>query len=238
MKRGICSLVGVVILTLPLTPVWASNAALTEPSSESLVSALSKIQETAARRKAVSVSFEQTRYKALVKKNVVENGTLDYAPPKNFRWEISSPFKEIYVSNNKDFWKYSQVAKHAQKLKVESAELTTLDVLFKLGNLTRDYRVEPWTSQNSLSTDPAEQAFVAPPTEKRGKLLVALFPRVKSKQKAMYVVVNESKAFVDELRIVHENGNRVRTVFGSLSEKSIPASRFEFVPPAGTAVDQ
>ncbi len=237
MKRGFCCAVGVAFLTWA-NPAPANSAPVAQEELLSLKAALAKIQQLVSKRKAVSLSFEQTRYKALLKKTVVEKGGLDFVAPQSFRWEIFSPLKEVYVSNGKVFWKYSEVAKHAQKLPGDTAELSVLDILFKPGSLEQNYRIEAWTTKNSEAAAGADVVSSEPPTSKPGTLLLALFPRVKSKQKALYVALDENKGYVTDLRILHENGNRVRTVFGSFSEKSIPASRFEFQPPPGTAVDQ
>jgi outer membrane lipoprotein-sorting protein len=229
--------IGVVFLTA-VDAAHATPAQNVQEESPSLKAALERIQELELQRKSISVTFEQTRYKALLKKTVVEKGSLEFVQPKSFRWEIFSPFKEVYVSNGKVFWKYSEVAKHAQKLSGDTGELAVLDVLFKPGSLDRSYRIEAWTVKNSDSSGGSDVVSFEPPVEKTGTLLLALFPRVKSKQKALYVALDENKGYVKDLRILHENGNRVRTVFGVFSEKLIPASRFDFQPPPGTAVDQ
>jgi outer membrane lipoprotein-sorting protein len=229
--------IGVVFLTW-FDAAHANPAQNEQKEQPSFKAVLERIQELESQRKSISVSFEQTRYKALLKKTVIEKGSLEFVQPKSFRWEIFSPFKEVYVSNAKVFWKYSEVAKHAQKLPGDTGELAVLDVLFKPGSLERNYRIEAWTSKNADSSVGSDAVSFQPPPAKAGTLMLALFPRVKSKQKALYVVLDESKGYVLDLRILHDNGNRVRTVFGSFSEKLIPASRFEFQPPPGTAVDQ
>ncbi len=217
--------------------LFLTSFALAEGNGD-VLDALSKVQEVSSHRKHFSVTYEQTRFKALVKKTVAEKGTLEFSAPKSFRWEISSPSKEIYVSNGKDFWKYSEIAKHAQKLKADTGELAVLDVLFRPGNLKRDYKVERWVAPVDDGANGSDVVSSVPPASKQGKLFVLLIPRVKSKQKALYLIIDQEKGFVDELRIVHENGNRVRTVFGALSEVNIPAAHFEFVPPPGTAIDK
>lgn len=238
MRLGFTHFFGVAALFVSVLARGSGAAPSPAADSSELVGALNRVQTAATGRKWVSVSYEQTRFKALVQKTIQERGSLDFATPRSFRWEVLTPAKEIYVSNGKDFWKYSELAKHAQKLKADNSDLAILDVLFKPGNLKNDYRIEPWTTSNADVGNGSQSVSALPPQAKSGKLLVALFSRAKSKQKVMYLVIDENKAFVDEVRIVHENGNRVRTVFGAISEKTISPSRFEFVPPAGTAVDQ
>ena len=197
---------------------------------------LAEVQGSASARKSFSVTFEQQRYKALLKKTVLEKGRLDFLAPKSFRWEVSSPMKEIYVSNGVDFWKYSEAARHAQKLPASSGELAILDVFFRPASLKKDYKIVKWVApEGAKSTDAISEV---PPAPSASKLLVSLIPRAKSKQKALHLVVDRKSGLVSEIRIVHENGNRVRTAFGEPSAAALDVSTFEFVPPPGTAVDK
>ena len=57
-------------------------------------------------------------------------------------------------------------------------------------------------------------------------------------QEKIHLRVDSLKAEVREMRIAYRNGNRTRLVFEALKEGEVAAARFDFVPPAGTAVDK
>lgn len=220
---------------------------------------LQDCQEIGRKRDSFSVSFVQETFSSLRNRSSKQSGTLAYRSPRSFRWEVTVPRKELYVSNGKEFWKYSEAARHAQRLAADMAELRFLDAVLRPGMLAVDFGIEPWVAPavvdgaaagEAVAPTPTPTPTVKPPAPRlntsitdlppqavAGKVYARLLPRSKSKQQAMYLVADKTSCAVEELRVFYENGNRSRILFGRVELRALPAAQFDFVPPAGTAVD-
>jgi outer membrane lipoprotein-sorting protein len=152
------------------------------------------------------------------------------------------PSNELYVNNGKEFWKYTEATRHAQKLPASSVELDFVDLVLRLDSLSQRYDVAPWVRQELPVAKKAGGELPAatsddPPPAVNGMLLLALTPKQEGTQEKIFLRVDDRKAEVRELRIRYRNGNRTRIVFEALKEGGVEASRFDFTPPPGTAVD-
>lgn len=225
------------------TPAPASTpaSAAAKSTDPSLLARLEALQRKAGKREHFVVAFDQEFWSALRKRIRKSKGTLEFNAPRDFRWEITSPDKEIYVNKDgKEFWKYTEATRHAQKLPPGSVELDFVDLVLKLSSLASRYDVAPWkagpaNSASGANADPARSDH--PPATADGMLLLELTPKQEGGQEAVFLRVVESKAEVRELRIHYRNGNRTRIVFAPLEDKRPEPSRFTFTPPPGTAVD-
>lgn len=224
------------------------------PSTAALRSDVERVQREAGKRKSFTVTFEQEFFSSLRKRTRRSSGSLAFLAPRNFRWEIVTPSKELYVNNGKEFWKYTEATRHAQKLPASSVELDFVDLVLRLDSLTQRYDVAPWVA--SAAKAPGQDAGRGggdaarksggdrpaassedPPPAGDGMLLLALTPKQEGNQEKIFLRVDGKKAEVRELRIVYRNGNRTRIAFEALKEGAVEASRFDFTPPPGTAVD-
>ena len=236
---------------LSLTALLSVNA-FAAPT-KSLEQSLESVQKIAAGRKDFTLHFKQDFFSSLRKKLQKSQGRLEYSAPRNFRWEVTAPKKELYVNNGKDFWKYTESLRHAQRLPATAAELDFLDAVLNLSSLNNRYVVEPWKVPSAATALPTGQAVPAlpalptevagvmsdtPPPRASGQLLVKLIPKAAAKTYALFLVVDEKNAIVQEMRILFQNGNRTRIVFDTFKLEKVNATRFDFVPPPGTAVDK
>jgi len=213
-------------------------------TADALLTRVQGIQATASKREHFSVNFAQSFFSALSKKNRQSSGALEFSAPRAFRWEVRKPSLEVYVTDGKDFWKYTEATRHAQRLPPAGLELDFVDLVLKLSSLTERYDVAAWTPSPEVKTDGAAATkndavrSDEPPATESGTLLLALTPKKEGGQKRIYLGVDEAKASVKELRIVYANGNRTRIVFEPLKLAKVDVKRFTFTPPAGTAVDR
>lgn len=222
-----------------VTPGAASGAV----SPTAVTVEVERVQREAGKRQSFTVNFEQEFFSSLRKRTRRSSGVLSFLAPRNFRWEILKPTKELYVNNGKEFWKYTQATRHAQKLPASSVELDFVDLVLRLDSLSKRYDVAAWErndngapAKKALGELPAELSDNPPPPAD-GMLLLALTPKVESSQEKIFLRVESKKAEVRELRIHYRNGNRTRIVFEALKESGVDAALFHFVPPPGTAID-
>lgn len=198
---------------------------------------VAQVQKRAAARKDFTVEFRQEVYSALRKKSSESHGSLSFQPPGKFRWELRGAKRELYVSNGKDFWKYDESNKHAQRLPPESASLDFVDVVTKLSRLSELFSIETWKAPQDAPADAAARQFRTPPTETNA-LLIKLVPKAAGPQESVYLSIDKASGAIIEMRIAFRNGNRTRLVLTNLKEAAVDPKVFEFTPPPGTAVDR
>ena len=183
---------------------------------------LRSLQTAASDRKSLSVEFDQEFYSALTKVTRKSKGTLDYLAPVSFRWEVQSPRKEIYVNNEKEFWKFQESTRHAQKLPSGALELDFIDLALRFTSLEKKYKL---SSSKELKT--GEKEFS-----------IELVPLKEENQKRILLALSETTKTVTQMKIFYKNGNTTLISFRKPVFDSKPASRFVFEPPKGTAVDK
>jgi chaperone LolA len=183
---------------------------------------LKLVQSIAAKRKAMSVKFEQVFTSGISKSVRKSQGTLDYLAPVSFRWEVQSPRLEVYVNSPKEMISYTEVTKHAQKMPAGSLELDYVDLALNFSSLEKKYTV----SSSQLIP-------VAP-----GEFCIELKPFTENLQQSILLVLNEKKAFVTKMKINSQNANTTLITFKDPTFFAKPSSRFDFTPPKGTAIDK
>lgn len=188
-----------------------------------------------------SVNFEQERFSILRNKTSLSSGFLTVKKPTSFRFEISNPRQEIYISNGQSFWKYIPELKHAQHLKANTSELGFINLLTNLSMIEKYYEISKWTDDEAkkLKQDinTANVKSDAPPLQNDDELHLKLVPNGDKHQKVIYAIIKVKTGFIRELRIVQLNGNRTRLVFSDYSSKPVSDKIFQFSPPQGIAVD-
>lgn len=197
----------------------------------------SRLAELQAKAKSgdFTARIKQDSYSALRKKTDVSTGTLQFSPPQSFRWEMSSgassakePRKEIIVSNGTTLWRYNSATKHARSMPTRDLkELETLDAILKPATLTRKFKILEW--------DPKVEPL---PVDTAGRMHLMLKPLDSSETHTLFLLLNEKTGWVEEVRIVYQNGNRAKLNFEGYTHAKVAKSRFDFTPPSGTVVDQ
>ena len=211
---------------------------------------LNKALEHAQTHKSFSVQFNQEFYSILRDKITKSEGILKIQTPNSWSYELQKPRTELYMSNGVDFWKYVPDLKHAQHLNVSqhgnSLELNYMSLLINPENIKKVYKISNWSNADakmlneSGSLAPVQSDF--PPAESADTVSIKLESNLGEKgdkqQKVLYAVINVRTGYLDELRVVQLNGNRVRLLFSNDKEEDFNAKTFSFVPPTGIVVDK
>ena len=175
--------------------------------------------------KSFQVEFQQEAYSAMRDKTSLSQGILKIQAPKSWLFEVQKPRSEIYMSNGKDFWKYVPDLKHAQHLKGNSLDLDYLSLLTNPKSIRKIYTISPWPTSEPHPAENAEDVSIK------------LERREDNSQKVLYAILNVRKGFVEELRVVQSNGNRVRLLFSNNTDQKFNEKTFSFVPPEGIVID-
>ncbi|KAB8031786.1 LolA family protein [Fluviispira multicolorata] len=218
------------------------NNPKTKTQVQSFTTDLQTVVKAATKQKSFSVEFTQQTFSLLRNKVSESNGILSIKKPASFRFEVTKPRNELYVSNGKEFWKYVADLKHAQYLKNLSQEFGFVQVLTNLSQLQKYYHVSQWTDEEakklnqSANISPVESD--TPPEKNNDFILLKLVPKGDKQQKVLYAIIQVKTGFIQELRIVQLNGNRIRLVFLNHSLKLLTDEVFQFTPPQGIVVDK
>ncbi|MES2614750.1 MAG: outer membrane lipoprotein carrier protein LolA [Bdellovibrionota bacterium] len=175
--------------------------------------------------KSFELNFDQELYSLLRDKTSKSQGSIKIKSPNKFRFEIHKPRSELYVSNGTDFWKYTPDLKHAQHLSSNSLELNYISLLTNPASIKTAYKISHWTTEN-------------PPPESANCINIILEPKEEKQQKLLYVSLNVNGGFLNELRIVQMNGNKVRLLFQNSKDTTSNNDVFDFKPPQGIVVDR
>lgn len=168
--------------------------------------------------RSLTGSFSQAVYDANGGRGDTAQGTLALSTPRQFRWQVSSPYKQLIVADGHKVWVYDpeleQVAVRDQGPQEAHSPLT---VLTDLSQLDRDFKA-------------SEQG------ERDGLQWLRLTSRGKDPQFEYADIGFDGNA---PRRMVFKDtlGNLTQIVFSDWQRNpSLPADTFRFTPPKGTDV--
>lgn len=200
-------------------------------SQPSLMSELRNLQKISTKGNLIEASFEQKTFSALRKKVSVSSGTLQFSHPRMFRWEVKSPRAELYVNNEKWFWKYIASTKHALRMPASSSELEFLDVIFNFEALPKKFKV---LKVNKIQSDELKTLL-----ECTGRhSCFELTPKTQERHKQITIAIDRKTGYAKLIFIEFRNGNKTEISFSQYRQSKLSKRDFEFSPPPGTAIDK
>jgi outer membrane lipoprotein-sorting protein len=196
-----------------------------------LLSELRQLQKLSTKSLSMEANFEQKTYSALRKKISISSGTLQYSHPRMFRWEVTSPRAELYVNNEKWFWKYIASTKHALRMPASSSELEFLDVIFNFETLPKKFNI---VKVSKIQHDELKTNF-----ECSGRLTCfELKPREQERHRQITIAIDTQTGYAKLIYIEFRNGNKTEISFSQYKQSELSKRDFEFSPPPGTAIDK
>ncbi|MEY2987072.1 MAG: outer rane lipoprotein chaperone LolA [Pseudomonadota bacterium] len=196
-----------------------------------ILSELRQLQQLSTKNDAIEASFEQKTYSALRKKLSTSSGTLQFSHPRMFRWEVTSPRSELYVNNDKWFWKYIESTKHALRMPASSSELEFLDVIFNFEALPKKFNVSKARkiSHSEFKTE----------LECSGRIsCFELTPQAQERHRQITIAIDTQTGYAKLVYIEFRNGNKTEISFSQYKQSELSKRDFEFSPPPGTAIDK
>ncbi len=194
-------------------------AALTllAPSAFAADNARARLDAFATGVKSISASFEQQIF-ANKSKGKVTQGTLALKAPRLFRWETTSPTKQLIVADGEKVWIYDpdleQVTVRSQGTEEAHSPLT---VLTDLSQLDRDFTASEQGEHDGLT-----------------------WLRLKSKDKEPqfdYCDLGFDAKTLVRMRFEDTLGNTTEIRFANWQrDPKLPADAFTFTPPKGVDV--
>jgi chaperone LolA len=214
--RKISALLFALILFAP----FAGAESLSETDVKNL---LTRVAQRRATSPDVHSDFQEQKTIRLLNKPIVSSGKIWFHAPNRFRREITGNSPSVTVSNGRDLWIYYPNFKSAEhyslgKRSPVDAAIAAINTALNLENVESTFRITGAKIDNGY----ALQLLPRSPSMKR------MF------QKFDLRLNNDLVA--ERTEMTQPNGDQIVTTYSNQTRAAIPASTFEFTPPAGTAL--
>jgi outer membrane lipoprotein carrier protein len=184
---------------------------------------LGRIREKRASAPQVQADFQEEKNVKMLNKPIVSAGKIWFQSPNKFRREAKGTSPSITVSDGQQLWIYYP--------KFHSAEHYSLGKRSPL-----DAGISAITA--SLNLENVEATYHISATKEADGFQMQLLPRNPSMKRFLqtFTIRMNNELQVTRTEMVQPNGDRIVTTYANESRAPIPASTFEFTPPAGTDV--
>jgi chaperone LolA len=195
-----------------------------EPLSPAdLKALLARIKEKRASAPQMSADFQEEKNVKMLNKPIMSTGKVWFQSPNKFRREAKGNSPSITVSDGQQLWIYYP--------KFQSAEHYSLGKHSPL-----EAGISAITA--SLNLENVEATYHISGTKEGDGYQLQLVPRNPSMKKFLqtFTIRMNNDLQVVRTEMVQPNGDRIVTTYSNETRGAIPASTFEFTPPAGTEV--
>ena len=195
-----------------------------EPLSPAdLKTLLGRIKEKRGSSPQMSADFQEEKNVKMLNKPIVTSGKVWFQSPNKFRREAKGNSPSITVSDGQQLWIYYP--------KFHSAEHYSLGKHSPL-----EAGINAITA--SLNLENVESTYHISGTKEGDGFQLQLLPRNPSMKRFLqtFTIRLNNELQVGRTEMVQPNGDRIVTTYSNESRGAIPASTFEFTPPAGTDV--
>jgi chaperone LolA len=203
---------------------FCATFASAEPLSPAdLKSLLARIREKRAAAPQVQADFQEEKTVHMLNKPISSSGKMWFQAPNKFRREAKGNSPSITVSDGQQLWIYYP--------KFKSAEHYSLGKRSPL-----DAGIAAITA--SLNLENVEATYHMTATREADGYQLQLTPRNPSIKRFLqtFSIRMNNDLQVVRTEMVQPNGDRIITTYSNETRVPIPASTFEFTPPAGTDV--
>jgi outer membrane lipoprotein carrier protein len=204
-----------ILAVVALTSI-ARAAPLSEAELKNLLAAIRQNRTTQA-------DFQEQRVIRLMKNPVMSSGTVWFQPPNKFRREVKGNSPSVTVSDGRELWIYYPNFKSAERYPLGKG--SPLDATVAAIN-------------SALNLEDIESSFNVTATRSDNGHELQLLPRTAAMKRVFQKLdlrIN-GEFRVERTDMLLPNGDRIVTTYSNQKRAGIPASTFEFKPPAGTEV--
>jgi outer membrane lipoprotein carrier protein len=204
------------ILVVSALASVAKSAPLSESEQKNLLAAIRQNRTTQA-------DFQEQRVIRLMKNPVLSSGTVWFEPPNKFRREVKGNSPSVTVSSGRELWIYYPNFKSAERYPLGKgspldATVAAINSALNLENIETSFNV------TATKTENGHELQLLPRTAAMKRVFQKLDLRINDKFR------------VERTDMLLPNGDRIVTTYSNQTRAPIPASAFEFKPPAGTEV--
>jgi outer membrane lipoprotein-sorting protein len=207
-----------IFLFVALTCI-ANSAPLSEVDLKNLLAGIRQNRSNQA-------DFQEQRVIRLMKKPILSSGKVWFQPPNKFRREVKGTSPSLTVSDGRQLWIYYPNFKSAERYPLGKGSpldstVAAINSSLNLENVENTFKI------SATKSDPPQAGYE-----------LTLLPRTPSMKRVFQKL---DLRINDQLRIERTdmllpNGDRIVTTYSNQTRSPVPASMFEFTPPAGTEV--
>ena len=204
-----------IFLLVSLTCI-ASSAPVSEADLKNLLAGIRQNRITQA-------DFQEQRVIRLMKKPILSAGKVWFQPPNKFRREVTGSSPSLTVSDGRQLWIYYPSFKSAERYPLGKG--SPLDSTVAAIN-------------SSLNLEDVENTFQITAAKIENGYELRLMPRASSMKRVFQKLelrINDQLR-VERTDMLLPNGDRIVTTYSNQTRGPVPASMFEFTPPAGTEI--
>jgi len=189
-------------------------------SSDELKNLLASIRQN----RSTQADFQEQRVIRLMKNPVQSSGTVWFQTPNKFRREVKGTSPSTTVSDGRNLWIYYPNFKSAERYPLGKgspldATVAAINSALNLENIESSFNV------TAAKSDNGHELQLLPRTAAMKRVFQKLDLRI------------DSEFRVERTDMLLPNGDRIVTNYSNQKRAGIPASTFEFKPPAGTEVN-
>jgi outer membrane lipoprotein carrier protein len=206
----------VVMIVLAALGSIAHSAPVSEIDLKNLLAEIRQNRITQA-------DFQEQRVIHLMKKPILSSGKVWFQPPNKFRREVTGSSPSLTVSDGRQLWIYYPNFKSAERYPLGKG--SPLDSTVAAIN-------------SSLNLEDIEHTFQITAAKTGNGYELDLLPRAASMKRVFQKLdlqINHQLR-VERTDMQLPNGDRIVTTYSNQTRGPVPASMFEFTPPAGTEV--
>jgi outer membrane lipoprotein carrier protein len=208
-----------VMVVLAVLGSIANSAPVSEADLKNLLAAIRRNRTTEA-------DFQEERVIRLMKKPILSSGKVWFQPPNKFRREVKGTSPSLTVSDGRQLWIYYPNFKSAERYPLGKGSpldstVAAINSSLNLENVENTFQI------SATKTDPPQVGYE-----------LVLQPRTASMKRVFQKLdlrINDQLR-VERTDMVLPNGDRIVTTYSNQTRAPVPASTFEFTPPAGTEV--
>ena len=204
-----------IFLLVSLTCI-ANSAPVSEVDLKNLLASIRQNRITQA-------DFQEQRMIRLMKNPILSSGKVWFQPPNKFRREVKGNSPSLTVSDGRQLWIYYPGFKSAERYPLGKG--SPLDSTVAAIN-------------SSLNLEDVENNFQISAAKIEKGYELRLMPRAAAMRRVFQKLalrINDQLR-VESTDMLLPNGDRIVTTYSDQTHGPVPASMFEFTPPAGTEV--
>jgi outer membrane lipoprotein-sorting protein len=208
-----------VMLVVAVMGSIGNSAPVSEADLKNLLAGIRQNRSTQA-------DFQEERMIRLMKKPIVSSGKVWFQSPNKFRREVKGSSPSLTVSDGHQLWIYYSNFKAAERYPLGKG--SPLDSTVAAINSSLNLEDVENTFQISAAKIDSPQAGYE----------LTLLPRTASMKRVFQKLelrINDQLR-VERTDMLLPNGDRIVTTYSNQTRGPVPASMFEFTPPAGTDV--
>src|SRR5437867_11206016 len=202
-----------IFLFVALTCI-ANSAPVSEADLKNLLAGIRQNRITQA-------DFQEQRVIRLMKKPIISSGAVWFQSPNKFRREVKGSSPSLTVSDGRQLWIYYPSFKSAERYPLGKG--SPLDSTVAAIN-------------SSLNLEDVENTFQITAAKTGNGYDLRLMQRASAMKRVFQKLelrINDQLR-VERTDMLLPNGDRIVTTYSNQTRAPVPASMFEFTPPAGT----